>query len=145
MMKSGHQQDMLEHNTKPLPDPIHDKFKKGNEIDKELEASIQNSLTELISQLDADNRLGTVEIRDGSAFLTLTELRGNGADQCGYKCITQPNMNQSICVYGLSTHSNQQEMTEDMVVTYTVNNVSKVMLLQLTVQSIMSVKKPYNF
>ena len=62
MMKSGHQQDMLECNTKPLPDPICQQFKKEDEIDKELEASIQNSLTELISQLDADNRLGTVKI-----------------------------------------------------------------------------------
>ena len=100
MMKSGHQQDMLEHNTKPLPDPIHDKFKNENEIDKELEASIQNSLTELVSQLDADNRLGTMEMRDGSTFLTLMELRGNGADQCGYKCIAQSKVNQSICMYG---------------------------------------------
>ena len=138
MMKSGRQQDMLERNTKPLPDPIRDKFKKENEIDKELEASIQNSLTELVSQLDADNRIGTVKIQDGSAFLTLTELRGNGADQCGYKCIARPNVNQSICVYRLSTHntSNQQETPEDTVVTYMVNNVSKAMLLQLAVQSI---------
>ena len=63
MMKSGHQQDMLECNTKPLlPDPIHDKSKKEDEIDKELEASIQNSLTKLVSQLDVDNRLGTMEM-----------------------------------------------------------------------------------
>ena len=62
MMKSGHQQDMLERNTKPLPDPICDKFRKEDEIDKELEASIQNSLTKLVSQLDTDNRLGTVEM-----------------------------------------------------------------------------------
>ena len=79
-----------------------------------------------------------MKIQDGSAFLTLTELHGNGADQCGYKCIAWPNMNQSICVYGLSTHntSNQQETPEDTVVMYTVNNVSKAMLLQLAVQSI---------
>ena len=80
-----------------------------------------------------------MKIQDGSAFLTLTELRGNGADQCGYKCITRPNVNQSICVYALSTThntSNQQETPEDTVVTYTVNNVSKVMLLQLAVQSV---------
>ena len=62
MMKSGHQQDMLERNTNPLPDRIRDKFRKEDEIDKELEASIQNSLTKLISQLDVDNRLGTVEV-----------------------------------------------------------------------------------
>ena len=79
-----------------------------------------------------------MKIQDGSVFLTLTELHGNGADQCGYKCIAQPNVNQSICVYRLSTHdtSNQQETPEDMVVTYTVNNVSKAMLLWLAVQSI---------
>ena len=62
MMKSGHQQDMLECNTKPLPDPIHDKFRKEDEIDKELKASIQNSLTKLVSQLNVDNRLGTTEM-----------------------------------------------------------------------------------
>ena len=129
---------MLECNTNPLPDHIHDKFRKEDEIEKELEASIQNSLTKLISQLNMDNRLGTVEMRDGSAFLTLTELCGSGTDQCGFKYIARPNMNQSICVYGFSTDdiSNQQEMSEDTVVTYTVNNVSKAMLLQLAVQSI---------
>ena len=138
MMKSGHQQDMLERNTNPLPDRIRDKFRKEDEIDKELEASIQNSLTELVSQLDADNRIGTVKIQDGSAFLTLTELRGSGTDQCGYKYMARPNMNQSICMYRFSTDdiSNQQEMSEDTIVTYTVNNVSKAMLLWLAVQSI---------
>ena len=59
MMKSGRQQDMLERNTNPLPDRICDKFRKEDEIEKEVEASIQNSLTELVSQLDADKRLGT--------------------------------------------------------------------------------------
>ena len=139
MMKSGHQQDMLEHNTNPLPDHIHDKFRKEDKIDKELEASIQNSsLTKLVSQLDADNRLGTAEMQDGSAFLTLTELRGSGTDQCGYKYMARPNMNQSICMYRFSTDdiSNQQEMSEDTIVTYMVNNVSKVMLLWLAVQSV---------
>ena len=62
MMKSGHQQDMLECNTKPLPDPIHGKSRNKDEIDKQLEASIQNSLTKLVSQLDVDNRLGTMEM-----------------------------------------------------------------------------------
>ena len=41
-MKSGRQQDMLERNTNPLPDHIRDKFRKEDEIDKELEASIQD-------------------------------------------------------------------------------------------------------
>jgi hypothetical protein len=47
-------------------------------------------------------------------------------------------MNQSICVYRFSTDniSNQQETSEDTVVTYTVNNVSKAMLLRLAVQSV---------
>ena len=47
-------------------------------------------------------------------------------------------MNQSICMYGFSTDdiSNQQETSEDTIVTYTVNNVSKAMLLQFAVQSI---------
>ena len=62
MMKSGHQQDMLEHTIEPRPDHIHGKLRNKDEIDEELEASIQNSLTELVSQLDADNRLGTMEV-----------------------------------------------------------------------------------
>ena len=62
MMKSGHQQDMLEYTTKPLPDHVHGKLSNKDEFDEQLEASIQNSLTKLISQLDADNNLGTMEV-----------------------------------------------------------------------------------
>ena len=63
MMKSGCQQDMLEHTTEPLPDHIHGKSRNEDEFDKELEASIQNSLTKLVSQLDVDNsNLGTSEV-----------------------------------------------------------------------------------
>ena len=98
MMKSGRQQDMLERTTEPLPDHIHGKSRNKDESDEKLEASIQNSLTEIVSQLDADNNLGTAEVEDGFVFLSLMGLHGNGADQCGYKCITWSNVNWSNSV-----------------------------------------------
>jgi hypothetical protein len=132
MMKSGHQQDMLECTTEPLPDHIHGKSRNEDESDEELEASIQNSMTKLISQLDVDNNLGTGEVQDGCAFLSLMELRGNGADQCGYKCIAWPNVNQSNCVYAFSVNDTSNQHT----ITYAPNVVSKVTLLWLAVQSV---------
>ena len=86
----------------PLPDYIHGTLRNEDEFDEKLEASIQNSLTKLVSQLDVDNNLGTAEVQDGSAFLSLIELHGNGADQCRYKCIAHPNMNQSNSMYEFS-------------------------------------------
>ena len=62
MMKSGHQKDMLECTTDPLPEHFHCKAQNKNKSDEELETSIQRSLTELISQLDADNYLGTAQV-----------------------------------------------------------------------------------
>ena len=53
---------MLECTTKPLPDHIHGKLRNKNEFDEELEASIQNYLTELVTQLDADNNLAMLEV-----------------------------------------------------------------------------------
>lgn len=82
MMKSGCQQDMLECTTEPLPDHLDDKLRNDDEFDEDLEASIQNSLSKL--------NLGTTEVQDGCAFLSLMELRGNGPDQCN----TNPSLGQ---------------------------------------------------
>jgi hypothetical protein len=51
-------------------------------------------LTELVSQLDVvDNNLAN-ETNQGinqlSSFMSLSELRGDGKDQCGYNCIKLP-------------------------------------------------------
>ena len=123
MMKSGRQKDTLERTTEPLPDPICGKVKNDDKTDEEMKACIENALTELVSQLDADNNLGITEAPDGSAFLSLTELRGNGSDQCGYKSIAQPIMNQTSCVYKIGIdNTNNHDATNQNSVTFFAKN-----------------------
>ena len=137
MMKSGCQKDTLERTTEPLPDPIRSNVKNDDKMDEAMEACIDNALTELVSQLDADNNLGITEAPDGSAFLSLTELRGNGADQCGYKSIAQPIMNQTSCVYEIGVdNTNNLNVTNQNSITLSPKIVSKAKLIQLSIQSI---------
>ena len=137
MMKSGRQKDTLERTTEPLPDPIRSKLRNDDKTDEELEARIENALTELISQLDADNNLGIIEAPDGSPFLSLTELRGNGSDQCGYESIAQPSVNQSSCLYEIGIdNTNNPDETNQNNVTFSPKIVSKAGLIQLAIRSV---------
>ena len=105
MMNSGCQQDMLECTTKPLPDHIHGKLRNKDEFNEELEASIQNSLTKLVSQLDADNNLGTAEVRDGICISQSHEVMWQWSRSMQIQMHHLPKMNQSISVYEFSMNN----------------------------------------
>jgi hypothetical protein len=143
MMKSGRQKDMLERTTEPLPDPI--KGRKGNDdkTDEEVETYIDACLTELVSQLDEDNNLGNGSYHgvDKFLFMTLTDLRGNGSDQCGYTCITPPMVDGTNCVYEFESdvtihRANTPNESNSAIVTFSPKIVSKGRLTQLAIQSI---------
>jgi hypothetical protein len=93
MMKSGCQKDILEHTMEPLPDPIKGAKKNDDETDQEVAKHIDECLTtELVLQLDVDNNLAN-ETNHGiyqHSFMSLSILRDDGKDQCGYNCINPP-------------------------------------------------------
>jgi len=96
-------------------------------------------LTKVVADLDEDNNLVSESDNhvDPLQFMSMTKLRGNDKNQCGYKCIASPTVNATDCVYILEMNaSNNSGMVQPMVVTYALKMVSKSRLTQLSIQSV---------
>jgi hypothetical protein len=114
-------------------------------MDEEVTMYIDDCLSELVSQLDADNQLFESTSHhgiDNLSFMTMTDLRGSGADQCGYTCIMPPTVDETDCVYEFETNltmhdvNNPNESTNPALITFSPRMVSKARLTQLSIRSI---------
>jgi hypothetical protein len=119
MMNSGHQKVILECTTQPLPDPIKGVNKDDGKMDEEVAKHINKCLTELVSQLDANNNLANNVITNDDinqlSFMNLNELRGNGNDQCGYNCIKLPEFDETNYVYEFATEPSTNKKVDFII------------------------------
>jgi hypothetical protein len=141
MMKLGRQKDCLERTTQPLPDPIKGRKEDEVEVDEDVVKHIRECLTELVSQLDVDNNLGGNEANHDMnelSFMSLSDLRGNGKDQCWHNCIKPPEFHESNRVYEFAAHTSMNTEIENnpVIVTSSAKILSKSTLTILSIQSI---------
>ena len=130
MMKAGRQKDMLERTTEALPDPIKGKKMTDEQTETKLARHIDDCLTELVSQLDEDNQLGLdpVDSVDPLQFMSMTDLRGNDKQKCGYTCLSTPIVDGNVSVYVIDSNvnvENPNDATQNDAVTWAPRVVSK--------------------
>ncbi len=98
MLSAGRQEDMLARETTPCE--IEKQNGNDPETQKQLEKIIEETMTELVADLDEDNRLtGDVVAQSDNTPFSLTPLRGLGDDNCGYNFIASPTTDPNSCVY----------------------------------------------
>ena len=114
MMKAGQQKDMLECTTEALPDPIKGKKTTDEQTETELVRHIDDCLTDLVSQLDEDNQLGldSVDSIDPLQFMSMTDLRGNDKEKCGYTCLSTPIVDGNDAVYVIDSNANVENLND---------------------------------
>ena len=123
-----------------LPDPVKTKNRVDEETNAEVTHHIEDCLTELVSQLDADHHLES-ELNnqmDPLQFMSMTVLCGNDKNHCGYMCITAPAVDATKCVFVLKMNATQNTVTlnRKSIPTFAPKIVSKSGLTRLSIQSI---------
>jgi hypothetical protein len=113
-------------------------------MDETVTEYIDACLTELVSELDANNHLGNNSNPPGIdqySFMSMSELRRSGLDQCGYRCITRPVLSESNRVYMFYHHVMPHENDTPngrnaRIITFSPQIISKASLTQLPIQSV---------
>jgi hypothetical protein len=114
-------------------------------MDETVTEYIDACLTELVSELDANNHLGNNSNPPGIdqySFMSMSELRPNGLDQCGYRCITRPVLSESnhgvyMFYHHVMPHENDTpNRRNNQIITFAPRIISKASLTQLAIQSV---------